>query len=365
MEKRKFLILGITIAAVVCVSTVAFYFAYALPYGTPTEPATRMVTDMTGRSIEVPVELNRVVGTYPPQTILVFSLSPEKLVAWNYKLKPTEAAYMDPKYCELPDIGGWFGGHKGNYETFMSISADVIIESTSMYQSDKKSTELANEITKNCGGVPVVIMHDYIDRYDETLAFMGDLLGKEEKAAELTAYYEKIMTTIPPRVAQIPESERVKVYYAEGPDGLKTDPKGSRHTRVLDIAGGVNVAEHPIKTGYGRIGVSLEQIVVWDPDVIITSSGGFYKKVFDDPKWQVLRAVRDKRVYLIPYGPFGWFDRPPGINRIIGIPWLAKTLYPEEFKDIDLESEMNEFYSKFYHYELSDADIQNLLARSR
>jgi iron complex transport system substrate-binding protein len=140
---------------------------------------------------------------------MTFAFVPEKLIAWNYEM--SSAKYIDEQYKGLPVVGGWFGGKEGNFETFMQVQADVVIESTSMYYSDEKSIELADSINKNCGGVPVVIVHDYLDRYDETIEFFGKLFNKSEKANELLAFYNKIME-ISERASQIPQDKRVTVY---------------------------------------------------------------------------------------------------------------------------------------------------------
>ncbi len=118
--------------------------------------------------------------------------------------------------------------------------------------------------------------------------------------------------------------------------------------------------------------VSLEQILSWDPDVIITATlsglggqeGAIYHNVTTDPKWTGLKAVKKHQVYDIPDKPFNWFDRPPSVNRIIGLKWLAHTLYPDIFK-YDMKDEIKDFYSTFYHYDLTGREIEDLLVRSQ
>ena len=66
-------------------------------------------------------------------------------------------------------------------------------------------------------------------------------------------------------------------------------------------------------------------------------------------------------VYLTPRTAFCWFDRPPGINRIIGIPWTAKTFYPDLFGDIDLEGLVREYHETFIHVSLTDDQIHQIL----
>lgn len=90
----------------------------------------------------------------------------------------------------------------------------------------------------------------------------------------------------------------------------------------------------------------------------------FYDKVYSDSYWQAIKAVKDKQVYLIPSQPFNWYDRSPGVNIVMGIPWTAKVLYPDFFKDLDLATLTKEFYSNFYHYDMSDTEVHDLLSAS-
>lgn len=112
------------------------------------------------------------------------------------------------------------------------------------------------------------------------------------------------------------------------------------------------------------MGVSLELVLEWNPDVIITSSPEFYKNVYSDKSWQSINAVKNKQVYLSPQDPFNWFESPPGANTIIGIAWTAKVLYPDKFTDMNLNSLTKEFYSNFYHYNLTNSEVSNILSSS-
>ena len=134
---------------------------------------------------------------------------------------------------------------------------------------------------------------------------------------------------------------------------------------MIDIAGGDNVAD-PSSQGNTSTGVqvSIEQVIKWNPDVIITTEPDFYAKVYSDPNWGQINAVKNKEVYLSPQSPFKWFGRPVGANMIIGVPWTAKVIYPDEFKDLDMLSTTKEFYSNFYHFDLSDAQAKEILLGS-
>ena len=86
--------------------------------------------------------------------------------------------------------------------------------------------------------------------------------------------------------------------------------------------------------------------------------------MYDNPNWANIKAVQNKEVYLSPLSPFKWFDRPVGANMIIGVPWTAKVIYPDQYKDIDMIETTKEFYSNFYHYDLSDDEAKQMLLDS-
>jgi len=107
--------------------------------------------------------------------------------------------------------------------------------------------------------------------------------------------------------------------------------------------------------------VSIEQVLLWNPDVIITIDRDFAAGVRDNPLWNSVNAVRDGRVHLSPKLPFGWVDFPPSVNRLIGLWWLAKIIYPELFPE-DLRTLTRDFYTRFYHRTPTEAQIEHVLA---
>ncbi len=325
--------------------------------GTPSSstPTTRVITDMMGRSVTIPARINRVLGTSPVETILAYMLAPDKVGAWTFQPNGTKP-FLPAKYLELPIIGGWFGKQTGNFEEFIKQSPDII------FVSDAAKIE---DFQKNFGTIPVVGVEPNlrVDNYAPFITFMGDVLGAEEQAAKLVKFYEEAKSYAAKKLSTIPEASRVRVYYAEGKEGLSTDPEGAARTLLLKVCGGVNVAPVPDKGGYGMFDVSLEQIIKWDPDVIIIGRGadaGLRDRIMSDVRWSGIKAVRNKRVYLRPDNPFSWYDGPAGINEVIGFYWMLQTFYPQ-FSDLDLRSKVKEFYADFYHYKLTDAELSSLL----
>lgn len=329
------------------------------------------ITDMAGRNLTVPSPIDKVLSTSPTATGIVYMVAPEKLLALNYETTSEEQKYMPDAYKNLPSVGGWYGSQSGSYEQFISMDPDVILESIASSNSTSTTTYLSTIATleerqKKFGSIPVVGVNDTstVTTINPSIEFIGKLLGNEDKANKLVAFNERVQKEVTDVVSTIPDSEKVKVYYAEGSAGLQTDPPGAVHGQLIDFCGGKNVADVQIQGGSGKTDVSMEQVLTWDPEVIITTDSTFYANVYSNSTWSAVTAVKNKRVYLSPQSPFKWFDRPTGANMIIGIPWVAKILYPDKFQDLDLTSDVKEFYSEFYHYDLSDDEVKNILEGS-
>jgi len=132
---------------------------------------------------------------------------------------------------------------------------------------------------------------------------------------------------------------------------------GSINVETIEFLGARNVAG---ATHGGLANVSIEQVLLWNPEIIITIDKAFAENVRHDPAWAAVEAVRKGRVHLSPKLPFGWVDFPPSVNRLIGLWWLAKILYPDLFPE-DLKALTRAFYKRFYHVTLSEARIAKVL----
>jgi iron complex transport system substrate-binding protein len=194
---------------------------------------------------------------------------------------------------------------------------------------------------------------------------MGAILGVRERADTLARYVEALFADLEAGLAEIPADDRPRVYFARGPEGLETGLKGSINTEIIELAGGRNVADPgDAAIRRGITDVSIEQVIVANPDTIITWDRNFYQAVWNDPIWRNIPAVAAGRVWLSPTAPFGWIDRPPSVNRVIGLKWLSGLFYPERF-DFNLAAETRRFYKLFYHVDLSDDELDQLLEWAR
>ncbi|WP_321423183.1 ABC transporter substrate-binding protein [uncultured Methanobacterium sp.] len=356
----------ILIAAVALIA-VAGLGSYLTEYGAFSGGNTT-ITDMAGRNLTVPSPINHVLSTSPTTTVLVYMISPDKLQAFNYEVTSDEQKYMPDAYKNLPSVGGWYGSQSGSYEQFIAMNPDVVLDSVSPDDSSSHASTLSvlSERQQKFGSIPVVGVADTsnVTTLNPSIEFIGTLLGSTDKAKKLSDFNTKVQKEVTDVVSTIPDSERTTVYFAEGVDGLKTEPSGSVHGQLIDLCHGNNVANVQMQGGSGQTQVSMEQVLKWNPQVIITTDPTFFASVYQNSTWSSVNAVQNKKVYLSPQSPFKWFDKPTGANLIIGIPWTAKILYPDKFKNLDLKGEVKEFYSEFYHYDLSDDGVTKILKDS-
>jgi iron complex transport system substrate-binding protein len=308
--------------------------------------------DATGREIRPPAKVERVYAAGPPASLLVFAIAPDKLTGWTRAMRPNEAAFFDPRYAELPELGRLTGrGNTANVEVVLKAKTDLIVDVGSTGETYASLATQVQEQTK----IPYALFDGRIDATAAALRSLGKLMGDEAEAGKLAAWYDDQLKDIKQRVAKA--SSHPLVYYGRGTSGLQTGGKGSINVEILDFLGARNAAA---EARAGLVTVSFEQVLLWNPEVILTTDPNYWVSVWNDPRWRAVKAVEERRVYLAPHLPFGWFDFPPGANRLLGLWWAGKLLYPREF-DVDLRAKVSEFHRLFYHREPTAAQLDAML----
>lgn len=325
------------------------------------DPASaRSITDSAGRTVEVPDSVNTVFAAGPPASILVYVLKPEALTGWPRALRGAERGYIAEAYRDLPETGRLTGrGGEANLEAVLKVKPDLIIDFGSVRDT---YIDLANRVQKQIG-IPYILIDGRFEKTPEALRLVGAALGVPERGEMLARHVEGTMAALDRIIAKTPLAERPRTYLARGPDGLETGMKGSINTEIIERAGGVNIADDGGQTR-GLTQVSPERILVADPDVIVTWDRTFFAKAQNDPFWQGFKALRTKRLYLSPTAPFGWIDRPPSLNRLMGLKWMARLFYPDAWGKSGagtLREETRAFYKMWYHIDLSDEELDRLL----
>jgi iron complex transport system substrate-binding protein len=318
------------------------------------------IVDMAGRRVSVPETIRKVYGTSPPATYMVYAMDPALVAGLNFPFNPDEKQYLDPRVKNLPVVGGWFGqGQVANLETLLTVAPDIVL----VWRWHGRESAINAKIEQALAplGIPIVyVVLDDLADYPEAFAFLGKLFGRQERARALQRYAEATLETAARVRAAAAPDEQVSVYYAEGPDGLNTECHASVHVELITLCGGRNVHRCDATSRYGMQKISMEQVLIYDPQVILSHEALFFDKVYTHPKWQNIRAVRNKRVCRIPRIPFNWFDRPPSFMRLLGTHWLMHRLYPDLYP-IDLVAETQAFYRLFLQVELDAAGARSLL----
>ena len=322
---------------------------------------TREITDMAGRKVTVPAaeDIESVFSTGPVAAIFMYMVAPDKLLGWNYELNDVEKSIILEKYHDLPNFGM---GDAINYEAVIAANPTIALNCGKI--NDAMVSD-CDALSKSLG-IPVIAVDNELNNSAEAFRFMGELLGVEDHAEELAEYSEKIFTDIA-SLADIPEDEKVSVYFGNGEDSLETAPRGSQHAQILDAVNVTNVADLELGDG-SRVQISAEQLLAWNPDVIVVngepkadkSGNSAAEDILSNPDYASLKAVQDHKVYGTPNAPFSWVDRPAGPNRLIGMRWLSAVVYPEYIK-CDVNEEIREFFNLFYHVDLSDEQLENVL----
>jgi iron complex transport system substrate-binding protein len=309
-------------------------------------------TDAAGRRVVLPAEIGRILPAEPNAEALVFVLAPEKLVGLS-SLPGRNALF--PHAARLPVLG-WRARSIPTTmaDTVRQLRPDLIIDAGAV-TPDRAA--FADQVSKETG-IPYILVDDSFARMPTLLRSAGALLGNNDRSIDLALFAEHAIAGLRGRLLIRPEHERPHVYYGLGPDGLTTALPGSAAGEALDEAGAINVA--------GALGrgieapVSREQLLTWDPEIIIAEERSFYAALQKSPAWRRLSAVRKKRVYLEPDNPFGWIEHPSGVNRLIGLYWLSSLFYPDATQE-DLRATTCDFYDKFYELKLTNAQLEAMV----
>ena len=321
------------------------------------EATTRVFTDSCGREVTVPANVEKVAVSGPLAQIVVFAMAPDKLVGIANAWDESAAQFLDTKYYDLPLLGQLYGG-KGemNLETLLAAAPDVVIDVGEPKGSIVEDMDALQEQT----GIPFVHIDAYLASMDDTYAMLGDLLAMPNEAQGLADYCRYAYD----HAVEIANSvEKVNLLYITGDEGLNVIAKGSYHAEAIDLlANNLAVVEEPSSKGTGNE-VDMEQILNWNPDVILFAPGSIYASVGSNENWQTVTAIKNGAYYEVPMGPYNWMGFPPSVQRLLGMTWMAKILYPTA-ADYDLYTEVSTYFQLFYHCELTQEQYDALVGGS-
>ncbi|MGZ9720497.1 ABC transporter substrate-binding protein [Rhizobium miluonense] len=319
--------------------------------------ADRIVTDQIGRQVHIPDTVNRIVILQHQTLNIAVQLDAmDKVVGvldeWKKQLGANYVR-LAPQLPNLPMPGGLT---KVNIEELLKLKPDVV------FVTNYAPADMVKQIED--AGLPVVAISlldvppeeavklnpsvkDEPAAIDSGFAtgvrLIADVLGRKDKGEEMIAVTKKTRKLVADRLADISEDKRVPVYMAN-PD-LTTYGRGKYTGLMMERAGARNVANSI--SGFKQ--VTMEDVLKWDPAVIFVQER--YPAVVGDIKkaasWQTIDAVKNGRIYLMPEYAKAWgYPMPEAMA--LGELWMARELYPERFKDIDMQKEADAYYKEFY-----------------
>ena len=315
----------------------------------------KTIVDALDRTVTFYRPLERVVAGLPDSVRLIVALGKcDKLVGVSSYGKTClckKESVCAAKVCggrlfELPEVG-MYG--VTNQELAVSLEPDVLFDA-SFYAPD---SDLVQEKT----GIPAVCVNwytpvagkDMIETLYRTTSLVGELLGAETEAEELNSFIEETVDKVGSVTSEIPEEEKPKVYVAGR--GLGRGGVGRTHPQYtpLDIAGGINVAKDvPGASTSTEVTVTLEQIIKWNPDIIIIASSSatdpLEALLTNYPQLETVNAVKNESVYYFIYP---YCLGMPHDRNLINMMYLAKLFYPDKFQDLDVEEEGNGIMERF------------------
>ena len=355
--KKTQRLLALLLALVMTLSLAACGAQSAPTEDENTAPETRVFTDSVGREVTVPAQIDKVALSGPMAQIVLFALCPDKLVGISNAWDESAAQYLDTEYYNLPLLGQLYGG-KGelNLETLLESGAQVVIDVGEAKDGIAEDLDALQEQTT----IPFVHISATLATMDETYTMLGDLLGMPDEAKTLADYcrgtYDRALT--------IADSvEKANLLYITGDAGLNVIAQGAYHAEVIDLlSNNLAVVDDPSSKGTGNE-VDMEQILNWNPDVILFAPDSIYDTVAEDAAWQGVTAIQNGAYYEVPMGPYNWMGFPPSVQRLLGMLWMAKVLYPEA-ADYDLYTEAAEYFKLFYHCDLTREQYDALVANS-
>lgn len=325
-----------------------------------TEQGNTVFVDSIGREVTLESEITRVAPSGSVAQMILVTLAPELLVGLSSMPDEAQLAYLPKEISALPEFGQFYGGKANlNMEALIAANPQIIIDIGNRNDSISEDMDMVQEQT----GIPTVFIDGALSALPQAYRMLGKLLNREDDAEKMAAFIENTLSMAEENASNIGEDDKKTVFFGTGTTGLECNAAGSAQADAIELIGAVNAIEtEEITNKNGGTVVSMEQVYASDPDVIILTPDGVYDTL-ESSEWASLTAVQNGLYYEIPSLPYSWMCMPPSVNRVLGIWWLGKLVYPDVY-DYDFASVAKEFYQLFWHYELSDAEMEAFLSNS-
>jgi iron complex transport system substrate-binding protein len=315
-----------------------------------------VLTDQTGRSVAVVPPVERIVTIPIPAASMMIALDggTQRLAGMHPQSKTAlMEGVLGRFYPDAVDIPSEIVG-----DGFMpSIESLVRLDPDLVFQWGHQGAGVVEPLT-NAGINTALLLYGTQEYLEGWIDMFGRVLDKQDKADRIIEWHHQTMQEISERVTQIPESERPRVvYFLRWLSHKSAAADGTYNDFYIGFTGGIN----PASGMQGFPQVNEEQIIEWDPEVILLN--GFESDLHPDHVYENqaladVSAVKNRRVYKIPLGGYRW--DPPNQESPLLWKWLSMILHPDHFS-YDLRTEIVEAYAWIYGHVPSDEDLDEIL----
>lgn len=317
----------------------------------------RSFVDSVGRTVKIPVQLDKVAPSGPLAQVVLYTAFPDRLCGLTKQFTKSQLPYFPERYHNLPEFGQFYGKKSNlNKEALLAADPDVIIDIGEPKKTVKEDMDKLQEQLN----IPTIFIEAKLPDMASAYRKLGELFGETTMTDMQADYCEKAISFAEDIRSKLKDEDKVKVYWAMGDKGLNTNAAESFQSEVLQIVGADNVAKvDPVSRGGGSE-VSFEQLLEWKPDYILVDNEKLAETIQNDATWQEYIKSTGAELIVVPNEPYGVLADPPSVNRILGIYWLGQKLYPDLYQR-DLVTDFAEFYDIFYHSMLTDKQLRKLL----
>lgn len=313
---------------------------------------TRFVDDAK-REVQLPSKVGRVFAAGAPAEVLLYTLVPEMLVGRNRLPEGPAVEFFPPAFRtpvfikQLPEVD-----NPAADAELLALKPDVYVDYGTVGDDYIASIDAVQRRTR----VTSLILSGELARIPETYRRLGAALGVNERGARLATAADRLLT----KYRGVLATPGLRVYVACSADGFAPCLADDSAGEQLAWLGATNVAGS--RATAPRRPLTIDEIRGFKPDAIVVTGGaGAAAKLRANPNWQSLEAVSSGRVYAYPALPYSWGPRPPSVNRLPGIVWLAAVLRGRGFGG-EFASDIRAVFKEFYHLELTDQQLRTLTA---
>ena len=329
-----------------------------------TEATTKIIVDHAGAEVEIPTEVNRVVVSNPvPLTsvLTVYLGGAEKIVGLHpTAMSAAENGLLGEIYPELLDAETTFiNGSDFNVEELLKIDPDVVIG------VPKDQAEILRE-----AGIPAVTVSytdwdfNVLETYDAWIKLFDQIFGQSTTTEKVSEYSKEAYELIQEKVSTISEEDKKKILFLFNYDENNMTTSGPNHYGQYwaEAIGAINVGQDSLEPE--AISVNMEQIYEWNPDVIILTNftsaqpEDLYNNAIGGDDWSTISAVQNGEVYKMPLGLYRTYT--PGSDTPVTLQWLAKTVYPELFEDVNIKDVTKDYYKTYHNIDMTEEQIKNM-----